>query len=198
MKIELRVDRASLRRWHLSLAQRLARRPGAEIGFQLADGAALATSALFQIETLLFGLGRHGPAERIGGAALSAFNAPGEAYLVIDLAREPATGARVWRVECDGVGLEAGLLAAALSGRTPTVRVLGPSGPLASARPGADHMGLVAATFEEWLERTATLIEAALDGSALAVPPPIPDEAPAGFDPSALAAFGEIAGLGIA
>ncbi len=192
MKIDLRVDRGALRRWHLSLAERLGRRPGAQVGFRWAEGAGGSfkmAEALFQIETLLFGLGRGGPAQRIGEDALAPFASPGEAYLVIDLAREPASvGARVWRVECDGVGLEPGLLAAAITGRTPTVRVLGPSGPLAMARPGADHMGLVAATFEEWLERTATLIEAALDGAAVAVLPPIPDDAPMGFDPSALAA----------
>ena len=190
MKIELRVDRGSLRRWHLALAQRLAERPGAEIGFRLeaGEGGSRAVSALFQIETLLFGLGRGGPAERIGEAALGRFAAAGgEAYLVLDLAREPAAGPRVWRVECDGAGLEPGLLAAAISGRSPTVRVLGPHGPLASARPGADHMGLVGPTFGEWLERTGTLIEAALDGAAVAAPPAIPDDAPTGFDLAALA-----------
>src|SRR6185437_8834352 len=190
MKIDLRVDRGALRRWHLDLAERLARRPGAEVGIRLAEGGGRfkSAAALFQIETLLFGLGRGGPGASIGEKALGRFAAAGEPYLVIDLAREPTTaGARVWRVECDGAGLEPGLLAAAISRRAPTVRVLGPSGPLAVARPGADRLGLIAATFEEWLERTTTLIEAALDGAAVAVPPPIPDDAAVGFDPAALA-----------
>ena len=71
-------------------------------------------------------------------------------------------GDRVWRVECDGVALEPGLLAAALAGRTPTVRILGQKGPLAIARPGTENAGLVRAAFEERLERVTTLIEAAL------------------------------------
>jgi hypothetical protein len=178
MRIELRVERGSLRRWHLTLAERLAKRPGAEVGFRLETGAcenAKSTAALFQIETVLFGLGRGGGGERIAPEALGAFARPGEAYLVIDLAREPlSASARVWRVECDGVGLEPGLLAAAFAGRSPMVRVLGPSGPLAVARPGAEHLGLVKSAFEEMLERVATLIEAALDGAPVAMPPTLP------------------------
>ena len=50
-------------------------------------------------------------------------------------------------------------MAASLEGRSPIVRVLGPDGPIASARPGADRVGLASATFREWLERVATLIE---------------------------------------
>jgi hypothetical protein len=190
MKIDLRVDLGSLRRWHLELATRLARRSGAEIGFRLETGSVgggKASAALFQFETLLFGLARNGASERMAPDALGAFAGGGAPYLILDLAQEPlGENARAWRVECDGVGLEKGLLAAALAGRTPTVRVIGPSGPLARARPGAERLHLVKATFEDWLERVATLIDAALDGAAVAAPPAVPGETPPGFDEGAL------------
>ena len=72
----------------------------------------------------------------------------------------------MWRVECDGAGLERGLADALLAGRTPTLRVLGPAGPIAAARPGAETLGMAKTSFEEMLARAATLIEAALDGAA--------------------------------
>jgi hypothetical protein len=190
MRIDLRVDRGSLRRWHLALADRLARRRGAEIGFRLEAGQESGSkwaAALFQFETLLFALPRGGLSERIGAEALGRFAARGEPYLIIDLARAPlGENARAWRVECDGVGLEPGLIAAALAVRSPTVRVIGPRGPLAIARPGAEQLHLVKATFEDMLERVATLIEAALDGAAVAAPSAIPGEIAAGFEADAL------------
>ena len=183
MKIDLRVDRGSLRRWHLELAERLAKRAGVQVGFRLEAGARVGPKSaelLFQIETLLFGLGRGGPSERIAPEALRCYAGGGEPDLIIDFARAPlGENARVWRVECDGANLEQGLLAAALGGRSPTVRVIGPRAPLAVARPGGEHLHLVKLTFEEMLERVATLIDAALDGAALAVPPSTPDDAPA-------------------
>jgi hypothetical protein len=191
MKIVLRVDRGALRRWHLALAARLAKRPGAEVGFRLeadAPAASKSAAALFQFETLLFALARGGSSERIRPDALGGFADGEAAYLIIDLARSPlAENARIWRVECDGVGLEEGLLASALSGRSPTVRIMGPQGAVATARPGGESLHIVKATFEERLERVATLIEAALDGAAPAVPPAVPGETPAAFDRNALA-----------
>jgi hypothetical protein len=180
MRIDLRVERGALRRWLLDLAERLARRPGAEIGFAFADepgATSRAAERVFQIETMLFGLERGGGAERIAPAALSRFAPAGEALLTLDLTAAPLpAGARLWRVECDGEGLEPGMLAAALSGRNPVVRVLGPSGPLAVARPGAERGALTRAGFEERLARVATLIEAALDGAAGGALPAMPGE----------------------
>ncbi|MDE3177535.1 MAG: formyl transferase [Pseudomonadota bacterium] len=190
MKIDLRVDRGSLRRWHQELAQRLTNRGGCEVGFRLEEGAgaAKAAGALFQIETLLFGLRRDGVSQRLKPQPDAAAPSPRDAYLVIDLADAPArTAERVWRVECDGAGLEAGLLAALVAGRSPTVRVLGPAGPIAVARPGTDAPGLVKTAFEDMLARVATLIEAALDGAAATPPPAIPGEPAQAFDAAALA-----------
>jgi hypothetical protein len=190
MRVDLRVDRGSLRRWHLALAERLQRRPGAEIGFRVVERPRFKPAeVLFRVETLLFGLERGGVAEPVGVEALGRFAPAGKAQLVIDLASEPEglAGEKIWRVECDGVGLEPWLLAASLEGRSPVVRVLGPDSPLSVARPGSDRIGLVAAAFADCLERVTTLIEAALDGAALGVPPSVPGEATAGFDPAALA-----------
>ena len=169
MNLVLRLDAGALRQWHVALAERLARRPGLQVGVRLVEGPAApgGVEALFRFETLLFALGRGGPAQRVAPQRLAAFAEQGEPYLIVDLAAEPArVEGRVWRVECDGLGLEPGLLAALLAGRTPTLRVLGPKGPISAGRPGAETLGMLKTSFEEMLARAATLIEAALDGAA--------------------------------
>ena len=79
MNIVLRLDGGALRRWHLSLAERLARRAGARIGVRFVEGPVAAlreAQQVFQIETLLFGLARGGGAERLGRDAFAAFPEP--------------------------------------------------------------------------------------------------------------------------
>ena len=49
------------------------------------------------------------------------------------------------------------------------MRVLGPGGPLCAGRPGAETLGMLKSSFGEMLARSASLIEAALDGAAPAV-----------------------------
>ena len=172
MNIVLRLDAGALRNWHLALAERLARRAGAQVGVRLVEArpGASGVDALFRFETFLFQLGRGGPAERLAPERFAAFAEQGEPYLIVDLAAVPARiEGRVWRVECDGAGLEPGLIAALLAGRTPTVRVLGPTGPISAGRPGAETLGMMKTSFEEMLARSATLIEAALDGAAPAL-----------------------------
>jgi hypothetical protein len=195
MNLVLRLDAGALRNWHLALAERLAQRAGARVGVRFAEPQALArgVEALFRFETLLFGLGRGGPAERIARERFDAYREQGEPYLILDLAGEPARiEGRVWRVECDGLGLERGLIAALLAGRTPTVRVLGSGGPISAGRPGAETLGVLKSSFGEMLARSATLIEAALDGAAPALAlAPLKDA-----EPSAPAAQGWLARAG--
>ncbi len=172
MNIVLRLDAGALRKGHLALAERLAQRAGVRVGVRFVETPAPArgVEALFQFETLLFGLERGGPSERVARERFDAFAERGDPYLILDLAGEPARiEGRVWRVECDGVGLERGLISAVLAGRTPTVRVLGPRGPISAGRPGAETLGLLKSSFGEMLSRSVTLIEAALDGAAPAV-----------------------------
>jgi hypothetical protein len=183
MKIALRVDRDGLRRWHMRLAERIAGRDARWIVFQLVEtGGRAKTGAvekLFQIETRLFGLGREGVSKKIGIDELDRFGKRtcGDPDLIIDVSSAPlAPSERVWRVECDGASLEAGMLAAILSGRAPVIRVIGPRGVVATARPGAENVGLAKAAFEEMLERVVTLIDAALDGRASTVLPELPQE----------------------
>jgi hypothetical protein len=183
MKIALRVDREGLRRWHMRLAERIAGRDARWIVFQCVEtGSHLKTRAierLFQIETRLFGLGRDGASKRIGIDDLDRFGRRtcGDADLTIDISGAPLPPSdRVWRVECDGAPLEAGMLAAILDGRAPIIRVVGPHGVVATARPGAENIGLAKAAFEEMLERIVTLIDAALDGRASNVLPDLPRE----------------------
>jgi hypothetical protein len=199
MKIALRVDRKGLRRWHMRLAERIAGRDGRWIVFQLIETNGRskigAVENLFQIETRLFGLGREGVSKKIGIDELDRFGKRtcGDADLTIDISsspREPSD--RLWRVECDGAPLEAGVLAAILGGRAPVIQVIGPRGVIATARPGAENVGLAKAAFEEMLERVVTLIDAALDGRASTVLPELPSESAAKsdgakFGPGALA-----------
>ena len=183
MKIGLRADRGDLRRWHFRLAERLARRERVWVSFMFNETDAPArgstTDRLFQIETYLFGLGREGVSERIDVSGLGPFGrrAAGEPDLVIDLCSAPLAASRtVWRVECDGAPLVEGLLGAILNQRSPEVRIVAESGPIAAARPGAERIGLAKPTFEEMLERVATLIVAALDGAGASVLPVLANE----------------------
>ena len=189
MTILLRVDRRGVRVWHLELAQRLARR-GA-VGFRLEAGEPQtpgAAGAVFQIETILFGLGRGGVSDRIDPLALAAFPDPGAADLILDFAASPLPPRPgVWRVDCDGAALEPGLLAAILGARAPIVRLVGPQGVVAAARPGSECAGLVKASFEDMLARVATLIEAALDGAAPSAPCAAPGETDVRFDAAEIA-----------
>jgi len=185
MKIALRVDRKGLRRWHMRLAERIAGRDARWIVFQLVENDAGSKAGpvekLFQIETMLFGLGREGASKTIGVDQLDRFGRRtcGEADLTIDVSGAPLEPSdRVWRVECDGGPLEAGMLAAILGGRAPAIRVVGSNGVIATARPGAENVGLAKAAFEEMLERVVTLIDAALDGRASKVLPELPESAP--------------------
>src|SRR5579875_3903068 len=62
MRIDLILERRALRRWHVALAERLARSQRAEIGIALVSGTERGdgADALFQFETWLFGLARGG------------------------------------------------------------------------------------------------------------------------------------------
>ena len=156
------------------------RATGSVVGFEVVPGDSarpLGLRALFQIETRVFGVGSGAVRTDQIRTRSAGFGDALGGDLVVDLAAQPsrrdgkrAAGRVRW------LGLEPGLLAALLAGRTPMVCVVGPQGPVATARPGAERVGLVKAAFEETLARVATLIEAALDGAATAVPPALPGE----------------------
>ena len=115
MKLTLRLDPNRLRRWHLRLAERLARRRDTQVGVEWGAGAEPlpgAVALLFSLERLIYGLP---PGDEMAAAPgeLARFAASADAAdLVLDFTNAPPrAGTRTWRVTFDG-GDEAAALAA--------------------------------------------------------------------------------------
>jgi hypothetical protein len=121
----LRFDPVRLRRWHVRLVDRLARRADLRIGVEWGTSGEELPSALavlFALERVIYGL----PDDDLVSAAdttdLARFLATRAepAGLVLDFtAGVPRTGERTWQVTFDGVAGETAALGALLQGRTP-------------------------------------------------------------------------------
>jgi hypothetical protein len=173
MKLILRLDPNRLRRWHLRLAERLARRADTQVMVAWTADTVLLPSAVglvMMLERLIY---------RVSGDDLTQSAAPGDfarfvrtgetADLVIDFtASAAAAGMRTWRVTFDNVADEAAALAALAESRTPIVSVIDDSSgaEIASGHPGTETAGVLTFAFQDVLARAATLIVAALDGAA--------------------------------
>lgn len=196
MRLTLRLDPKRLRRWHVALADTLARRAGTRLSVEWKpDGEPLPTAValLFALERLVYGL----PADDTASAApadLARFGAASEAPdLVLDFtAGAPHAGAdraaRTWRITFDGVADETGALAALAHGRTPVVAIndAATGAVIVSGHPGTETAGIMTLGFRDVLARTTTLVIAALDGTA----PPIEADAQAhALSPTAVARF---------
>ncbi|MDP4023644.1 formyl transferase [Methylobacterium sp. NEAU 140] len=179
-RVTVRLARGRLRTWHLRLLDALARRPDCRLGIAVSAGDApdLPPNAelLFRLEAAIHGLPRPGLATAVGAAALQPYSGPeaGAPDLVLDLSDTSPAGAdapATWRLDFDGVPGEAGLLAALFAGRAPVAVLRGADGaPVAVGRFGAESKTVMLAAFEDYLARTLTLILAALDGGAGALP----------------------------
>jgi hypothetical protein len=172
MKLALRLDPNRLRRWHVRLAERLARRADTQVTVVWGASAAPLPSAiglLMMLERLIY---------RVGGDDVTISATPKDiarfvrddvaADLVIDFtATDAAAGTRTWRVTFDGVADETAALAALAQSRTPIVAVTDTASgsDIASGHPGTDAAGVLTLAFRDVLARTATLIVAALDGA---------------------------------
>lgn len=175
--VTVRLNRRSLRGWHIRLLDQLGQRPDRRIRIAwTADAGGLPPNAelLFRLEAAIHGLPRPGLATAAEPVALASYEAgaagaeAGDGEIVLDLsetAAHPACAA-TWRLDFDGVPGEAGLLAALFGGRAPVAALRGPDGaPVAVGRLGAESHTVMLAAFEDYLARTITLIVAALDGA---------------------------------
>src|ERR1043165_1872612 len=129
MKLTLRLDPKRLRRWHVGLAERLARRAGTQVSVEWHEsGEPLpgAVALLFMLERLIYGLSPGDEAE----ATVHDFArlpAAQDADRVLDFTGT-AADANAWHVRFDGIAGEAAALAALVQSRTPVVSIAGTSG----------------------------------------------------------------------
>ncbi|SFI49081.1 hypothetical protein SAMN05216304_102992 [Bosea sp. OK403] len=180
MRVKVRLDGHRLRRWHVLLLERLASRPGLEVEVdpvlgQIAPPPSI--ESLFQLETLIHGLSRSGPAQLVPHSALAPFSrlTSAPADLTLDLCGDEHAGkGRVWRLIFDGVAGEMALLALILDGRTPLAEVVEGNVVVAAGRLGTEYGGIAVASFEDILARVSTLIVAALAGAASPALPLLP------------------------
>ena len=80
----------------------------------------------------------------------------------------PRVGERTWQVTFDGVASEAAALGALVQGHTPVVAVIDISTrvEIVSGHPGTESKSILVLAFQDVLARTATLVDAALNGVA--------------------------------
>ncbi len=193
--VTVRLDRRSLRGWHIRLLDQLGQRPDRRVRVSWitdAGGLPANTELLFRLEAAIHGLPRPGLATAAEPVALASYETgsgdDGDgAEIVLDLSGTPAAPAHapnaapVWRLDFDGVPGEAGLLAALFARRAPVAALRGPNAaPVAVGRLGAESHTVMLAAFEDYLARTITLIAAALDGAGS---PTLPDGAEAPLQP---------------
>jgi len=200
-QITVRLDRRTLRGWHIRLLDQLGQRAERRLRVEWVAGAhGLPPNAelLFRLEAAIHGLPRPGlatAAEPMAFAAYGTDAAADEPDLVLDLSGARAgsdAGRPVWRLDFDGMPGEAGLLAALFAGRAPVAALRGPDGsPVAVGRLGAESHTVMLVAFEDYLARSITLITAALDGAAS---PRLPDGSEAPLQPGSRFDLG---GLGV-
>lgn len=182
IRLKLRLDGRSLRQWHVSLLHRLAALPGVAVEVDPTLGqTSLPPSAelLFQLETLLYGLPRDGPAARASRSALLPFSGSDQAAdLTIDLSGDAAENkGRVWRLIFDGAAGETALFGIVLEGLVPHAEIVEGDVVVAAARLGTEYGGIALASFEDALARVSTLIVAAVRAGASRTLPVLPGEA---------------------
>lgn len=188
MRVSLRLDSERVRAFHLLLLQRLAKLAPVEVSVDArpaGGGIPGSATALFQLETAIHGLPADGLAKRLPLSALAPYRTqqPASPDLVIDLCGDVRLeGTRVWRVTYDGAAGEAALLALILDGRTPIARIEENGTTVAEGRLGTEYGGIALASFQDMLARTASLIVAAMAGTARTVPI-LPEPAQAGPSP---------------
>ncbi len=191
--VTVRLNRRSLRGWHLRLLDRLGQRPDRRIRIAWTeDPGGLPPNAelLFRLEAAIHGLSRPGLATAAEPVALAAYEtepAGGEGEIILDLSgMAPRTAAAhasaaTWRLDFDGLPGEAGLLTALFAGRAPVAALRTSDGaPVAVGRLGAESHTVMLAAFEDYLARTITLIAGALDGAPSTT---LPDGAEAPLQP---------------
>ena len=173
MHLTIRLDPNRLRQWHLSLVQRLARRPLTQVAVEWGGEAApLPRAAIIvaAIERLIYRLPGRNPFAAAAPADFMPFVSrdTGGPDVVIDLCRgHPCAGERTWHLYFDGRREEAAAVGALTRLRTPIVSVVeaDTGSEIVSGHPGVQNSRVLARAFDDVLARTATLLKAALDGA---------------------------------
>jgi len=168
MTLALRLDPNRLRQWHVRLAARLARRGPLRVEFGVGSPLPASVALLLGLERIVHRIPT-GDAAVASRSEFAKFAADGEVDLTIDFTGEPPRG-RSWRVTFDG-GDDAALPGALLNGRTPVVAIsdAATNEVIVSGHPGTETAGIFTLALTDVLARTATLIEAALDGAGTRV-----------------------------
>ncbi len=169
VRLAVRLDRRSLRRWHHEVLMALAEQSDLDVGVRWSETSRPTpreVERLLTLERLLHGLpgGRSTPVEEDLFAAH--VDRPEDPEVVLDLVGDDATDGRTWHLTFDGVAGEDALLAALLAGRAPVVRIvdLAAGRTLAAGRPGSEHPGVTVAALEDVLAGCTRLIHMALAG----------------------------------
>ena len=178
-RLKVLLDGPGPRRWHLDLLESLSRvHEGVEATLSRAASPAFeAAHKLFQWETVLNGLPRIEPWGPAPAAEWRRFQVsdPRGADLTIDLSADgsPLSGA-VMKVEFDGVAGEAGLVAAAVAGRSPVMRITRGDKLVAAGRLGAENPGVARLALEDMLARARAMILGAVDREMSVETPTLP------------------------
>jgi hypothetical protein len=172
MKLTLRLDPNRLRRWHVRLVERLARRPDTHVGVEWNAGAQplpRAVELLFTLERRVYGLP---PGDEMAAAPEDFARCAASAEtpdLVLDFTDSaPSAGTRTWRITFDGAADETAALASLTNKRTPIVQITDAAtgAMVVVGHPGTESAGVFTLAWRDVMARTATLIMAALDGAA--------------------------------
>lgn len=166
-RIQVRLAKDALRRWHLEVVEAL----------QAVDGVAVTVrwssrtdarlprdvERLFAVERRIHGLGP-GRSQRTTEPAFRPYvDAAVEPDLVLDLIGDEQTDGRTWRITFDGAPGEQAAVTALLSGRLPVVEVVeGSDKAVARGRPGSETPGVIVAAYEDVLARCTDLVVAAV------------------------------------
>ncbi len=181
-RLLIRLDPVRLRRWHVRLVERLARRADLRIGVEWGTSGEDLPSALallFTLERLIYGLPDDDQVSTADATGLARFLAtrPEPAELVLDFtAGVPRAGERTWQVTFDGVAGEAAALGALVQGRTPEVAIIDAStrAEIVSGHPGTETKSILVLAFQDVLARTTTLIGSALHCATAPQPARLP------------------------
>jgi len=173
MNVTLRLDPCRLRCWHVHLAERLARRNGVRLAVEFIDGGTPLPSSLellLSLERLIYGIAVNDMTMPAKPDALAQYRyADGPTDCVIDFtnAAGKAAGSTL-RILFDGIADEAAAVAALLEGRTPFVTIADAAtgATIIQGHPGTERADVLTLAWGDVLARTATVIDAALDGAA--------------------------------
>ncbi len=192
MKLVVRLDAGATHGWQLALLERLAASGGVQPVIAWAPGGAIDDlQAALKLEGLFRGQPTRAALQPVAAGSFDRWRGTGACLpdLTLDLSATPTAGSRSWRLTFDGQpGLRA-LVAATIAGRTPLAEIREGDQIVAGARLGSDRGTGWRSVIDDMLERTITLIVAALQGRR-PMPSPLPDEvAPQPLD------LGSIGGL---